>query len=68
MKKNIKFKQYNFWKLQVKNLKHTKKVQGKTERLWSHAAISHSDLIKEHPKEMSAGQNTESRAFSRKGT
>lgn len=29
----------------------------------SYAAINNSDLIKEHPKEMSAGQHTESRAF-----
>lgn len=29
MKKNIKFKQYNFWKLKVKILKRTEKSSGK---------------------------------------
>lgn len=32
------------------------------------ADASHSDLIKKHPEEMSAGQRTESRAFSGNGT
>lgn len=34
----------------------------------SYLVICPSDLIKEHPKEMSAGQHTESKAFSSNGS